>query len=68
MGITDYVRHARIKRAKLMLKTTDKPIAAIARSVGFGDANYFTRSFKQDVGVTPKEYRKAEKYAAIDEK
>lgn len=68
MGITDYVHHARIKRAKLLLETTDKPIAAIARSVGFGDANYFTRSFKQDVGVTPKEYRKAEKYAAIDEK
>ena len=65
MGITDYIRHARINRAKSLLESTDKPIMCIAASVGFSDANYFTRSFGQTVGMTPKQYRKMKKAEQI---
>ena len=65
MGITDYIRHARINRAKSLLESTDKPIMRIAASVGFSDANYFTRSFKEIVGITPKQYRKLKKEEQI---
>ena len=71
MGITDYIRHARINRAKILLETTNKPIMSIASTVGFCDANYFSRSFKSEVGMTPKEFRKlknAKTAAEINEK
>ena len=37
--------------------TAQVDIAAIARDVGFEDAHYFSRLFKQKYGVTPKQYR-----------
>lgn len=57
MGISDYIRQRRIKEAKMLLVDTDRAISDIAESVGFSDANYFTRCFKQIEGMTPKEYR-----------
>ncbi len=58
MGISDYVRHKRIDEAKKRLRATEKPISAIAVEVGFGDVNYFSRIFRKETGVTPREYRK----------
>ena len=58
-GITlhQYVIQYRIKYALSMLKFTDKSIADIADETGFTDASYFTKSFKAQFGMTPKEYR-----------
>jgi len=58
-GITlhQYVIQYRIKYALSMLKFTDKSIADIADGTGFTDASYFTKSFKAQFGMTPKEYR-----------
>ena len=58
-GITlhQYVIAYRIKYAKSLLRYTDKPIADIADETGFTDASYFTKSFKSQFGMTPKEYR-----------
>ena len=61
MGVSDYVRHCRIEKAKKLLERTQKPISQIAAEVGFQDANFFTRSFKNAVGQTPKDYRNASK-------
>ena len=57
MGISDYVRQRRIKEAKVLLDDTDRSVSDIAECVGFTDANYFTRYFKQAEGMTPKAYR-----------
>ncbi len=58
-GITlhQYVIQYRIKYALSMLKYSDKSIADIADETGFTDASYFTKSFKAQFGMTPKEYR-----------
>lgn len=58
-GITlhQYVIQYRIKYALSMLRYTDKSIADIADETGFTDASYFTKSFKAQFGMTPKEYR-----------
>ena len=58
-GITlhQYVISYRMKYAKNLLECTDKSIADIADETGFTDASYFTKSFKAQFGMTPKEYR-----------
>ena len=58
MGVTDYIRMRRIEKAKEMLKDSYDNISTVAEKCGFDDANYFTRTFKNVVGMTPGKYRK----------
>ena len=58
MGITDYVRQTKIERAKELLKSGELPIYEISALCGFPAANHFTKTFKQIVGVLPKDYQK----------
>jgi len=58
MTIIEMVRLRRIEKAKQLLKNTRDPIATIAYNVGIPDYNYFSRTFKQVVGLSPKDYRK----------
>lgn len=52
-----YLIRMRLKKALLLL-TTVKPIADIARLSGFSDQNYFTRQFRKQFGITPNAFRK----------
>ncbi len=58
-GITlrQYIISYRLKAAKLMLELTKKSIAEIAEETGFTDSSYFTKTFRQSFGMTPKEWR-----------
>lgn len=56
----DYLVQARIKKAKLLLLTTDLKIYEIAERCGFEDINYFSQRFKHVVGYTPRQFRKGE--------
>jgi AraC-like DNA-binding protein len=58
-GITlhQYVISYRMKCAVRALICTDRPVAQIAEETGFTDASYFTKIFKSQFGMTPKEYR-----------
>lgn len=58
-GISDYVKAARIERAKLLLETSDSSVQKISEKLGFTSRNYFTRCFREITGKTPVEYRKA---------
>ena len=58
MGISDYIRYQRIKRAKKLIRNTDDSISRISLAVGINDTNYFTRMFKKSEGITPLQYRK----------
>lgn len=58
-GISDYVKLARIERAKILLSSTDHSIQEISDQLGFTTRNYFTRSFRDVTGMTPKEFRKS---------
>lgn len=56
----DYLIQERMKRAKLLLLTTDLKVYEVAEQVGFEDMNYFSQRFKQIVGVTPRQFKKGD--------
>jgi AraC-like DNA-binding protein len=55
----EFILQERISRAKELLAGNNS-IKETAYQTGFSDTNYFTRVFKQWVGVTPKNYQKSE--------
>lgn len=55
----DHLKHVRCQRAAELLKRTDRTITDIAFDCGFSDSNYFTRNFRQTMGITPKQYRQS---------
>ncbi len=59
MGIkvTDYIKQVRIDQAKIALITTKRSIQDISDSLQFGTRNYFSKVFREIVGVTPAAYR-----------
>ncbi|MFQ5570388.1 MAG: ATP-binding protein [Rhodothermales bacterium] len=52
-----YIRKMRLERARQLLAQQAGTVAEIAYAVGFQDPDYFSRLFKQTVGVSPSEYR-----------
>lgn len=52
----EFILQERINRAKELLASQNS-IKETAYQTGFSDANYFTRVFKQLVGITPKSYQ-----------
>jgi AraC-like DNA-binding protein len=54
----DYAIAVRLKRAKELLVSDERPIADVARSCGFEDAFYFARLFADRVGMTPTQFRR----------
>ncbi len=54
-----YIRNLRLSRAAQRLADyPDESITEIALACGFGDSNYFIRSFHQFSGMPPKQYRR----------
>ncbi|WWR16137.1 helix-turn-helix domain-containing protein [Lachnospiraceae bacterium JLR.KK008] len=53
----EYVTNIRIEKAKELLGTTEYSMKEICTMCGYADPNYFSRSFKKRVGVTPTEYK-----------
>lgn len=54
---TQYWQKLRIEAAKELLSTSNLSIQEIADQVGYQDQGNLTRLFKQDLNLTPKEYR-----------
>ena len=59
MGVNfiTYVTDRKIEAAKDMLINTDRPVVNIAYDLSYSETNYFSKTFKKKVGVTPTEYR-----------
>lgn len=53
-----YVKQFRIQKAAELLTSTNQKIADIAAQCGFFDVSYFTKTFREQKGCTPGEYRK----------
>lgn len=53
----EYLTAIRIEKAKELLNTTELSMKEICTMCGYSDPNYFSRSFKKNVGVTPTEYK-----------
>ncbi|WP_139991697.1 AraC family transcriptional regulator [Paenibacillus paridis] len=52
----DYLIGLRIRKAKDLLNLSEDSFHTIARRVGFEDEHYFSRRFKQKVGLSPRYY------------
>ena len=52
-----YVIRRRVERARLLLTTTDRSLAAIARDVGFASGSHLAAHVRRLLGVAPSELR-----------
>lgn len=53
-----YINTKRLQEAQYMLISTDLNITDIAFRCGFNSSNYFQTYFKNEIGITPVQYRK----------
>ena len=53
------IQKVRMDAAVHLLATTHEPIARVALACGYSDQSSFSRQFKQTVGLSPVEYRRA---------
>lgn len=64
MSPVEYITLLRIRRAKVLLRGTDRILLDIAESCGFSNSAHLHRTFKQQTGLSPGEYRKLTKPTA----
>ncbi|OYX27637.1 MAG: AraC family transcriptional regulator [Flavobacteriales bacterium 32-35-8] len=57
ISISDHINNIRLEKSKEFLKKSDLTISEIAYAVGFSTPNYFSTSFKNKFGISPKEYK-----------
>ena len=55
--ITNYINKKRIRESLKYLGASDLAISDVALRVGMYDLNYYSRVFKQIIGMTPSQYR-----------
>ena len=55
--VSEYVRERRVKLASHLLRTTNLQIQTVALHCGILDVQYFSKIFRRECGMTPKEYR-----------
>jgi two-component system response regulator YesN len=60
-NFVEYLTRVRIEKAKQLLKNTAMKSADIAREAGFNDSHYFSFIFKKQTGLSPREWKKAQK-------
>ncbi|MEU8383244.1 AraC family transcriptional regulator [Streptosporangium sp. NPDC048865] len=53
-----YLQRRRVERAMSLLRDTDRSVTDICFQVGFGSLGTFSRTFRDIVGRSPREYRK----------
>jgi len=57
MSANQFIRSLRLQKAKSLLLQPELSITAVAFDSGFNDPGYFGRVFKQELGMTPVEWR-----------
>ena len=58
-SMQSYHTALRLGKAARLLRTTDQTVSEIAEIVGFSDALYFSRRFKEQFSLSPREYRRS---------
>lgn len=55
----NYLASKRIEEGKELLTTTDYPLSRVAQMLGFSSGSYFSQCFRKAEGISPVEYRRA---------
>ncbi len=56
--LTELVKEKKIKQAEYLLQNTKMSVINVITEVGYSNVSYFYRQFKEQVGITPDEYRR----------
>lgn len=59
VSLTVYLQKLRVEKACQLLICTSKPVATIAKAVGYDDAKHFAALFRRYMGISPRKLRKA---------
>jgi AraC-like DNA-binding protein len=59
-----YLQRRRLERAMAMLRDTGIPVTEICLDVGFSSLGTFSRTFREVLGVSPRDYRERSRAAA----
>lgn len=54
---SQFIRSIRLQKALQLLQNSELNISEIAYEVGFSDPNYFSRTFQEEFGKSPRHYR-----------
>lgn len=60
-----YLTDIRMEAAKSMLMTSGRRIGEISEAVGYNSPKYFCRAFERCTGLSPRDFRKAERLQAF---
>jgi signal transduction histidine kinase/DNA-binding response OmpR family regulator/streptogramin lyase len=66
LSANEIIKRYRIKKASLLLKNKEGNISEIMYEVGFSNLSYFSKCFKAEFGLTPKEYQQRESKHSFD--
>lgn len=66
ISILSWRDERRLIQAARLLRSSDQPIAEIGTRVGFSDATYFSRTFRQHIGYSPRQYRQRQQLNLIE--
>jgi AraC-like DNA-binding protein len=58
-----YLQRRRLERAMALLRETGRPVTEICMDVGFTSLGTFSRTFREIVGSSPRDYREREQAA-----
>ena len=61
LALGDYIMKKRIAVARQLLRKTSLSITDISARVGISYSSYFAKIFREQVGVTPQDYRQQHK-------
>ena len=56
MSINEFIRNIRLKKAAQLLVESDYTISEISYMTGFGSPGYFTKCFKTEFGINPRDF------------
>jgi signal transduction histidine kinase/ligand-binding sensor domain-containing protein/AraC-like DNA-binding protein/ActR/RegA family two-component response regulator len=62
----DIIRKYRLKKASLLLKNKEGNISEIMYEVGFSSLSYFSKCFKAEFGISPKEFQQRESHRTYE--
>jgi len=59
VGFSEYLQRIRIEQSCRLLESSDLHISEIAAQVGYDNVKFFNQVFRQNVKLTPREFRKS---------
>ncbi|HWR39135.1 MAG TPA: response regulator [Patescibacteria group bacterium] len=65
-NFVEFITRSRLALAQKMLRESDYSVVFIAMKVGYQDTSYFCRVFRNELGMTPNQYRNSVRKSASD--